>query len=85
MLFAVFAERAGEDMKRKVGKSRTVYPLELSPREWNVVASLLEMTVDRVGLTFGDFADCNGTTVAHRVRERMAVDDRARDKRKVKT
>jgi hypothetical protein len=65
-------------VKRKAGKSRTVYTLELSPKEWSIVASLLEMTVDGVGLTFGDFAECNGWKTASRIRERMAVDDRAR-------
>ena len=67
-------------MNRKASKQRTVYTLELSPEEWGVVASLLEMAVDGTGVTFGDWQECNGPGVLHanRARVRMAAADRAR-------
>jgi hypothetical protein len=61
-------------VKRKAGKSRTVYTLELSPKEWCVVGDAMQRIVDNGG----GFHDWTDRKIAARIRERMAVDDRAR-------
>jgi len=45
--------------------------LFLTQPEWDAVASLCELVVDSTSLTFGEYADCNGTAVANTIRERM--------------
>lgn len=51
--------------------NRAHHALLLTPREWDAVASLCELAVDATSLTFGEYAECNGTRIADGIRERM--------------
>ncbi len=55
-------------MTRRKTKARV---LKLSQREWDSVASILEMTADDDACTFRDWRETNGRRVPAAVRERM--------------
>lgn len=55
-----------------MSRRRYVY-IELTEQQANALASLAEMTVERAGVTFGEWAECNPQSVPalERARERI--------------
>lgn len=64
-------------MKRKVGKSRVVYPFEFQPKEWSFVALLLSAKSDGMRVELAD----EGKRIARRILRRMDMSDRARERK----
>ena len=62
-------------MKRKASKQRTVYTLELSPKEWETLCRKLP---ERTAATSCECHSCDDARVLCRLRNRMAAADRAR-------